>query len=206
MRFRNLMVAAGLILAGSASAQSLPRPAEFYFDDDSATRPVIAVKSADPMPRLLRAVERDPAAIAEAAQLAHIAATGGQADSAEAYYQRALRSLDTSSGLWRPVMWNYAWDLYRSGRQDAALQRWSTLVAARDSKAAWIPPTLALALWTAGRKDEAVQWYAAAVRSEPQLWASAGNLPRLLPDWRDDERATLAQVQAEWAAHPPKWP
>jgi len=206
MRFRNLMVAAGLILAGSASAQSLPKPAEFYFDDDSATRPVVAVKSADPMPRLLRAVERDPAAIAEAAQLAHIAAASGQADSAEGYYQRALRNLDTSSGLWRPVMWNYAWDLYRSGRQDAALQRWSALVTARDSKAAWIPPTLALALWTAGRKDEAVQWYAAAVRSEPQLWASAGNLPRLLPDWRDDERATLAQVQAEWAAHPPKWP
>lgn len=206
MRFLNLTLAVGLALAGNASAQSLPRPAEFYFDNDSAARPVIAVKSADPLPRLLRTIERDPAAVAEAAQLAHIAATDGQAESAEAYYQRALHGLDTTSGLWRPVTWNYAWDLYRSGQHEAALQRWTALVASRDSRAAWIPPTLALALWTVGRKDEAVQWYAAAVRTEPQLGVGAANLPRLLPDWLDDERAILAQVQAAWAAHPPTWP
>jgi hypothetical protein len=65
---------------------------------------------------------------------------------------------------------------------------------------------LALALWSAGRKDEAVQWYGAAIRTEPQLWRDPANFTRLLPDWRDSEHATLAEVQAAWAANPPQWP
>ena len=205
MHFRNLVLAAGLAATGSAGAQSLPSPAEFYFDADSAAKPVIAVKGDDPVPRLLKAVERDPHARTEVAQLAHLALEGGQLETGQAYYERALRGLDLSSGLWRPIMWNYGWDLYRSGQHEAALQRWTELVAARGTKGAWVPPTLALALWTAGRRDEAVRWYAAAVRTEPQLW-SQPDLPRLLPDWRDAERAVLAEVQAQWSAHPPAWP
>jgi len=27
-----------------------------------------------------------------------------------------------------------------------------------------------------------------------------------LPQWRDDERATLGEVQQAWAAAPPAWP
>ena len=65
---------------------------------------------------------------------------------------------------------------------------------------------LALSLWSLGRKEEAVQWYAAAVRSEPQLWNTTAQFARLLPDWRDAERAVLTEVQAAWAADPPSWP
>ena len=71
---------------------------------------------------------------------------------------------------------------------------------------AWVPPTLALALWTLGRRDEAVQWYAAAVRTEPQLWNDPSRLAQLLPAWKDEERARLAEVQQAWAANPPAWP
>jgi tetratricopeptide (TPR) repeat protein len=206
MHIHKLLLAAALVASGSAAAQSLPRQSEFYFDDDAAARPVVAVKGEDPVPRLLKTVERDPSARTEAAQLGHLAFAKGQQATGETFYQRALRGLDPSSGLWRPVMCNYAWDLYRSGEHEAALQHWTELVAARNTKASWVPPTLALALWSAGRQDEAVQWYAAAVRTEPQLWNRAENLPRLLPDWREEDRATLAQVQAAWAAHPPAWP
>jgi len=69
-----------------------------------------------------------------------------------------------------------------------------------------MPPTLALSLWSIGRKDEALQWYGAAVRTEPQQWNNAGRLASLLPDWSDAERATLAEVQAAWSANPPAWP
>ena len=69
-----------------------------------------------------------------------------------------------------------------------------------------ITPTFALALWTLGRKDEAVQWYAAAVRTEPAQWSTPARYAALLPHWRDEERATLAEVQRAWAANPPAWP
>ena len=72
--------------------------------------------------------------------------------------------------------------------------------------ASWVPPTLALALWKLDRRDEAVSWYAAAVRTEPEQWNNAANFPQLLPQWKDEERATLAEVLQAWAAKPPAWP
>ncbi|WP_354503217.1 hypothetical protein [Lysobacter sp. OAE881] len=103
-------------------------------------------------------------------------------------------------------MWNYGWDLYRTGDFDGAFAQWRSLVEARAVTASWMPPTLALSLWSLGRKEEAVQWYAAAVRTEPQQWNTAAKLASLLPNWTDAERSALAEVQAAWAANPPTWP
>ena len=130
----------------------------------------------------------------------------GQVDLGKEYYSGLLGRIDTRDALWRPLQWNYGWDLFRAGQADAALAQWTELVGSRGATAAWMPPTLALALWTVGRKDEAVQWYAAAVRTEPRQWGTPGNFVTLLPDWRDSERATLAEVQAAWVAKPPTWP
>ena len=46
MSIRTLcLLVAGLVAAGGAHAQSLGKPAEFYFDaDPSTTRPVVAIK------------------------------------------------------------------------------------------------------------------------------------------------------------------
>ena len=52
----------------------------------------------------------------------------------------------------------------------------------------------------------AVAWYAAAVRTEPGQWSDAANFAGLLPDWREEERATLAEVLAAWQEKPPAWP
>lgn len=204
----SFLLFAGLATAGPAAAQSLPTPAEFYFEADSTTtRPVVAVKEAGDaaVQKLLKLIERNPRAKAEHAQLAHLAMEGGRSDLGNELYGRALSRITDTDALWRPVVWNYGWDLYRSGNAAAAVGQWQQLVV-RRSNASWVPPTLALALWTAGRQAEAVQWYAAAVRTEPQLWRDPANFPRLLPDWRDGERATLAEVQAAWAANPPIWP
>lgn len=203
------LLVAGLVAAGSASAQALPKPDEFYFDSDTtATRPVVVVKETGDaaVPKLLRIIERDPRAKAARAQLAHIAMEGGRTELGKSLYERAFLDIDANDALWRAVTWNYGWDLYRGGDSEGALARWKQLVTRRRGNASWIPPTLALALWRTDNKDEAVQWYAAAVRTEPQLWRDPANFPRLLPDWREGERATLAEVQAAWAANPPKWP
>ena len=52
------------------------------------------------------------------------------------------------------------------------------------------------------RQREAVEWYAAAVRTEPTLWGDPGNHERLLPDWTGRERAILAEVHQAWQASP----
>ncbi len=215
MQFRHLVLAVALAAAGSVHAQTatpgptLPRPAEFYFDADAqATRPVVAVRESgdDAVAKLLKLIERDPRAKAEHAQLAHLAMAGGRVDLGRELYARALVRISPSDALWRPVMWNQGWDLFRSGDAAAALASWSTLMTSRGTNPSWLPPTLAMVLWTLGRKDEAVAWYAAAVRTEPAQFHDVTRHAQILPDWSDDERATLAEVQAAWARNPPTWP
>lgn len=201
MKFRILCAALALGAAGAVHAQ-LPRPAEFYFDADAnAVRPVIAVREQGDaaVERLTSIIQRKPHAATERAQLAHIAMEAGRVDLGRDLYKAALAQMDASNALWRAVLWNYGWDLYRAGAHSDALVQWQTLVNARSTTGSWMPPTLALVLWQLGRRDEAVQWYAAAVRTEPTHWSSAERYATLLPQWREDERETLAQVQQAWA-------
>lgn len=207
-----LSLAVSLALAGAAHAQSLPKPAEFYFDADAGTaRPIVAVRESGDaaVERLLKAIKRNPRALEERAHLARLAMDGGRPELGHELYAAVFAAIDPQNSLWRTTRWNYGWDLYRIGDHAAALAQWEPLVTqfgARQSTAAWMPPTLALVLWQLGRRDEAVQWYAAAVRTEPAQWRTADQFATLLPDWRDDERATLAEVQQAWAANPPRWP
>lgn len=211
MFVRTLVLALGLAMAHAASAQTLPRPSEFYFDTDArALKPLMTAGADSPaeIERMLKKIERDatPRAVPEMAHLAHLAMAGGRVETGRDLYLRALARIDRSHPMWRPVVWNYAWDLYRAGDAAGALAQWAALHSAGRLQASWIPPTYALALWTVGRRDEAVQWYAAAVRTQPGDWSGTGGYARLLPDWRETERATLAEVQAAWAAKPPAWP
>ncbi|MBT2747229.1 MULTISPECIES: tetratricopeptide repeat protein [unclassified Lysobacter] len=212
MPIRNLLLAAALATAlasGAAGAQNLPKPNEFYFDADAQTvKPVIAVRETGEaaMERLAKILERKAHAPNEAAQLGHLAMEAGRNELGRQLYARALREVDSGSTYWRSITWNYAWDLYRSGAGEEAFRQWTTLHNARTVNASWMPPTYAVALWTLGRKDEAVQWYAAAVRSEPDQWRDTSAYASLLPDWRAADRATLGEVQKAWTANPPAWP
>src|SRR5690606_36967753 len=76
----------------------------------------------------------------------------------------------------------------------------------RVAKPAWVPPTLALALWKLDRRDAAVACHAAAVRTYPDRWTRVDALPGLLPDWRDGDGATPADVLAGWTQDPAAWP
>lgn len=209
MKIQTLVLALALGLAGAAQAQSLPKPAEFYFDADAnALRPIEAIRETGDaaVERLLRTIKRDPRALEERAQLAHIAMSAGRPELGRELYDAALAQLDPNNTLWRAVRWRYGWDLYRIGAHADALAQWEPLATVRGTTAAWMPPTYALVLWQLGRHDEAVQWYAAAVRSEPQQWSSDARFATLLPDWRDEDREVLALVQRAWAANPPSWP
>ncbi len=192
----------------SAQAQTLPKPKEFYFDQDrNTTRLIVAIEGeGEPLAeQLLKAIERGRKRTEAQAQLAHVAIAQNRAELGKTLYQEALSSTDIGGTLGRAVRWNYAWDLYRLGESQAALDQWAALAGGFGTPS-WVPPTLALGLWSVGRKSEAVQWYAAAVRTEPLLWGDPANFRRLLPAWREQDRVKLAEVQAAWQAQPPSWP
>ena len=186
-------------------AQSLPVPREFYFDDDAhTTRPIVAVQGSgeEVIDRLASNMQRRKDDVESRAQLARIAMQSDRTELGHRLYGEALRAASGKVRLLRTVGWNYGWDLYRSGNAEGALEQWSKLVGGWPAAPSWQPPTFALVLWTLGRQREAVEWYAAAVRTEPTLWGDPGNHERLLPDWTGRERAILAEVHQAWQASP----
>ncbi len=203
----SMVLAAGMAVFGVA-AQSLPTLQEFYFDDDvAATAPVVVPADAgDLVDQLMKQRERGRKALDATVQLAGVAYAQGRPELGAQLYSEAEKEAGANSTPGRMVRWNKGWDLYRSGNIDGALTAWHEAQAGMRGNPSWVPPTLALALWTQGRKDEAVKWYAAAVRTEPQRWSSTAGYAQQLPSWRDSERATLAEVQQAWATNPPAWP
>ncbi|MDX3935605.1 tetratricopeptide repeat protein [Stenotrophomonas sp.] len=204
---------AGVMLAMGAcvfnvSAQSLPAVQEFYFDNDAAATPMVAVtgSSGDLVDQLMKQRERGRKTLEATVQLAGVAIAQGRPELGRSLYEQATSTTAASSMQARSVRWNYGWDLFRLGDAEAALAQWTTAQNGLRGNPSWVPPTYALALWTLGRKNEAVRWYAAAVRTEPQQWSGTDRYAALLPGWRDSERSTLAEIQQAWAEKPPAWP
>ena len=192
----------------SAHAQSVPKPKEFYFDEDKTTaRPIVVVEGEGEaqVQALVRERDRGRRQLEATAQLAHIAFSDGRTDLGGQLYQQALAQTDAKGTLGRAVRWNYAWDLFRAGQVEPALTRWVEVASAYGSPS-WAPPTLALALWRLDRKQEAVAWFGAAVRTEPTIWIDARNFASQLPDWKQEDRDMLAEVLGAWQANPPTWP
>ena len=209
MTLIRIFLVIGLAFYGfAAQAQGLPKIKEFYFDPDAGTVRKIVVVQAEGealTAQLVSMRERGRKSVEATAQLAHVAMAGDRAELGNTLYKEAVQSSQLNSSLGRAVRWNYAWDLYRQGEATQALALWAEL-ASGFGEPAWAPPTLALALWSADRKGDAVKWYAAAMRTEPNLWNDPANYPKLLPDWREEDRKRLAEVYAAWTADPPAWP
>lgn len=204
---------AALVLLGGvwslAQAQGLPKPKEFYFDEDRATtKPVVAVQGHGDavVNRLATMVQRDARAAEPRAQLASLAYAGGRTQLGDELYQGALALVSSGSQQYRAITWNYGWDLLRADKPDQALQQWANLANGRPAAPEWLPTAAALALWRAGRKQEAIEWYAAAVRTWPDRWGSTARYASLLPDWREVDRTGLSEVFAAWQANPPASP
>lgn len=207
--FARLVGASALVVLSSGLfAQDIPWPKEFYFEADAdVTRPVglYPGNDDDTVARLLKTRERGRRdAVQATAQLGHIAYASGRADTGAALYLEASQRAD-GGRLRDAIHWNHGWDKYRAGDVAGALEQWRMAGAERLKGPSWLPPTLALGLWQLDRREEAVRWYAAAVRTEPTLWQSP-DLDAVLPDWSPEDRAILGEVAAAWRANPPGWP
>ncbi|TQV52569.1 hypothetical protein DB835_24455, partial [Xanthomonas perforans] len=113
-----------------AQAQSLPKPKEFYFDEDrGTTKAVVAVQGQGDavVDRLAAMVQRDARAADPRAQLAALAYAGGRTQLGDELYQGALALVSNGSQQYRAITWNYGWDLLRADQPDKALQQWANL-------------------------------------------------------------------------------
>lgn len=205
---RGALVSLMLGLAWSASAQPLPSIREFYFDTDPAAEAVVVVDAAaaDLVDQLARQRSRGRRMVEATVQLANIAAADNRLELADSLYQEAIASSAANSTVGRNVRWNFGWHAFRQGRLEQAGQAWGQVLEQTRGQPGWAPPTLALLLQARGETAEAVKWFAAAVRTEPQLWADPANFEQLLPAWLPAERETLRQVHQAWLANPPSWP
>lgn len=196
-----------VLCTGAAHAQSLPKPKEFYFDEDLAAAPIVVVEGEGEAlaEKLLRERERGRNKIEATAQLAHVAMNSNRVELGQTLYQQAVAATSDNSRTGRAVRWNYGWDLYHGGKPEAALTQWGEAINGLGGPS-WIPPTLAVALWKLGRRGEAVEWYAAAVRTYPRRWTSATSSSEILPQWRQEDRDLLADIHDAWQANPPAWP
>ncbi|HBN55080.1 MAG TPA: hypothetical protein DD456_13935, partial [Stenotrophomonas sp.] len=147
-------VAGGLVLlaglfCSTAWAQGMPKIAEFYFDDDAAAKPVHALPPEQPglVEQLMKLRERGRKGVEATTQLAGIAYAENRVELGEKLYQEALGAVSDNSLQARGIRWNLGWSLYRHGDAEAALQQWSAAAQAARGNVAWVPPTLALALW-----------------------------------------------------------
>lgn len=201
---------AGLLLGVSwaASAQALPQIREFYFDPDPAAALMQAVDPAlpDVVDQLARLRTRGRRAVEATVQLANIAAVEGRLELADSLYREALDASPSNAVVGRSVRWNLGWFAFRKGDHALARKSWLEALDNVRGQPGWVPPTLALLSDAEGDTDEAVKWFAAAVRTEPQLWSDPANFERLLPAWTPAERQALTRIHQAWVAAPPAWP
>lgn len=192
----------------TASAQALPQIREFYFDTDPAAAPMQAVDPAlpDVVDQLARQRTRGRRVAEATVQLANIAAADGRQELAASLYTEVLEATPSNSVAGRSVRWNMGWFAFRKGDHALARRSWLDALDNVRGQPSWAPPTLALLSDAEGDRAEAVKWFAAAVRTEPQLWSDPANFERLLPTWTPAERQALAQIHQAWVAAPPAWP
>lgn len=203
-----LLVSLLLGVSCTASAQALPQIREFYFDTDPAAAPMQAVDPAlpDVVDQLARQRTRGRRIVEATVQLADIAANDNRIELADSLYKEALDTSAPNAAQGRSVRWNMGWFAFRKGDHALARQLWVEALDNVRGQPSWAPPTLALLSDAEGDRAEAVKWFAAAVRTEPQLWSDPANFERLLPTWTPAERQTLAQIHQAWVAAPPAWP
>jgi tetratricopeptide (TPR) repeat protein len=180
---------------------AVPFPAARYTDADSAAiavhpRPGNKAAFRRTIDRRLQANPRDVLALTHRAHFHYL---GGHPKEGQRDYERALSLTTPGSEAHRHVLWSWGWSLYDSGDAAQALEKWQTNVALANGHPYWVPYTFALAAWKLDRRADAIAWFEAAVRSNPQ-WGTAQGRAERTAQWRDEETAVLAEVVAAWEA------
>ncbi|MGY3264426.1 tetratricopeptide repeat protein [Lysobacter sp. HA35] len=204
MGIRTMLGAVALLVAFHASAAEplevyLPQ-ADTYTDQDAAA---FAMQAPPPggnaayRHRLDTVVRYDPKNVIALAERAYISGKLGDLERARADLAAAASIASPGSIEEGHVFWSRGWIEYQAGNYPASLDAFKNEIASHGGRPFWVPSTLATLYWSAGDIDTAVAWYAASVRSYPQLGTEEG-MEKRIDFWRASEKQAMRGAFAEW--------
>jgi len=193
-----LLFAAAPLAAQTAAA--LPVPAESYGEDDPAAVRPRAIDPADARARqmLEQVLQYDPENVSARIQNANLMIARGMRQRGLGEYEYVRRLAQSDPVKLRQVTWNYGWALFETGDARRALAEWMEAERLHGGRPIWVPTTYALGLWVAGDRDLAVQFYRAAVNSNPRRWGEERGLAEATRAWSANEKVAIEAVYGAW--------
>lgn len=189
-----------LHVAMAQDATALPVPQETYGENDpAAVRP----KPIDPLDAgarkmLEQILQYDPENVSARIQNANLMIARGLRQRGLGEYEYVRRVAQKDPKLLRQVVWNYGWALFDTGDAPRALAEWREAERLHGGRPQWVPTTYAVGLWVAGERDLAVQFYRAAVNSNPRRWGEERGLAEATRTWSANEKLAIEAVYAAW--------
>jgi Tfp pilus assembly protein PilF len=191
----------GLLATSVAVQAQRPLPADRYPDVDPAAQYATAPDPRDrrAMTELERVVSRDANNIPARVQMALVLLQRGQPARAGNEFRGAIAAAAPGDTLSRYARWNYGWSLFESADPAGALEQWQLAAEQHGGRPDWVPLLYALVLWVQGDREGAVEYYAAAVRTDPARWSTAQALEASISEWPVNARFTLESVRQAWS-------
>jgi tetratricopeptide (TPR) repeat protein len=199
---RSVLLAFLLVAATALQAQApkLPVPSETYGEDDPAAVRPKPIDPTDVRARqmLEQVLQYDPENVSARIQNANLMIARGLRQRGLGEYEYVRRVAQQDPKKLRQVIWNYGWALFETGDARRAMAEWMEAERLHGGQPAWVPTTYAVGLWVAGDRDLAVQFYRAAVNSNPRRWGEERGLAEATRAWAPNEKVAIDAVYAAW--------
>lgn len=189
----------------AADAVALPRPesAAAYLDRDPAALYFVAPPGANAQFRrnlnaTIRSNPRNAAALIQRAFLLH---ASGDIEEGDRDFIRVIEITADDPLLRRRALWSLGWSAFNRDDPRQAMAFWQQAADAYDGRPGWLPYSMAVAAWAAGDQGLALDWYDAAVRSDPQ-WRLAEGVEGRTLRWKPREREVVQAVYKAWSMRP----
>lgn len=191
-----LLAMASLVRA----AEPVPPPDGIYADNDpAAVRPVLLdPQDRDARRQLDQVLKTNPGNVPARVLNAWMLFEYGSRPRALQAFQEALRSAPDGSLPLRHAHWNLGWALFASADHTGALEHWRAAAALHGGKPSWVPTTFAIGLWLTGHSERSIEYYQAAVDSDPDRWGDAAGVAEATRDWGANEKLAIEAIQAAW--------
>lgn len=192
-------------MAKATDAVVLPRPesAVVYRDRDPAALYYAAPPGRNAQFRRnlnahIRANPRNAAALIQRAFLHH---ASGDIEEGDRDFIRVIEITADDPLLRRRALWSLGWSAFNRDEPRQAMAFWQQAADTYDGRPGWLPYSMAVAAWTAGDEALALDWYDAAVRSDPQ-WRQAEGVESRTLRWKPREREVVQWVFKAWSMRP----
>ena len=143
------------------------------------------------------AIQKNPRNSVALSHRAHLFAEGDDPLRAKRDFDAALETVGDDDVYRRNVLWSRGWVNYDLGAVDVALADWGGAEELHGGHPYWVTYTYALAYWTMGSGELALQWFDATVRAIP-VWGTDAGFEQKIKHWRPQQQAQMRALFAEW--------